>query len=72
MNSVKIDGQTVTKGQFVCFKSDHEQTGRVLKIKKTNNTINLTLESPTSQGFSGGYIGGQQITVVDAGRCWVE
>jgi hypothetical protein len=65
-----VDGQTVTVGDVVCFKSDIEQSGVITAIKKTYMGTSLTLES--KYGFSGDYIGGQTITTELARDCWVE
>jgi hypothetical protein len=65
-----VDGQTVRIGDSVCFKSDVEQSGRIVDIKKTYSGVSLTLES--QYGFHGDYIGGQTITTELARDCWVE
>jgi hypothetical protein len=31
----KVDGQVVRVGDVVCFKSDYEQTGRIVAIKQS-------------------------------------
>ena len=65
-----VDGQTVRVGDSVCFKSDVEQSGKIVDIKKTYSGVSLTLES--TYGFSGDYIGGQTITTELARDCWIE
>jgi hypothetical protein len=65
-----VDGQQVTVGDVVCFKSDVEQSGVITAIKKTYAGTSLTLES--KYGFSGDYIGGQTVTTELARDCWVE
>ena len=65
-----VDGQTVTVGDVVCFKSDIEQSGVITAIKKTYVGTSLTLES--KHGFHGDYIGGQTITTELARDCWLE
>ena len=65
-----VDGQTVTVGDVVCFKSDIEQSGVITAIKKTYVGTSLTLES--KYGFYGDYIGGQTITTELARDCWLE
>ena len=65
-----VDGQTVTVGDVVCFKSDIEQSGVITAIKKTYAGTSLTLEN--KYGFSGDYIGGQEITTELARDCWLE
>lgn len=66
--TARIDGRTVTIGDFVFFKSDIEQAGTVSDIKKQFNRVVLVLES--SDGFEGEYIGGDLVTEVDAEDCW--
>jgi hypothetical protein len=69
--SAKVDGQTVRVGDYVCFKSDVEQCGRVVKIRQNSfGQPELVLER--EGGFSGDYIGGQERTVQSASDCWVE
>jgi hypothetical protein len=65
-----VDGQVVKVGDSVCFKSDVEQSGKIVDIKKTYSGVSLTLES--EYGFHGDYIGGQTITTELARDCWVE
>jgi hypothetical protein len=65
-----VDGQTVRIGDSVCFKSDVEQSGRIVDIKKTYSGVSLTLES--QYGFHGDYIGGDTITTELARDCWIE
>lgn len=57
---------TVKVGDYVGFKCDIEQYGRIVEIDGDN----LTLES--AGGFHGDYIGGQTHTVETADRCWTE
>lgn len=61
-----VDGNVVQVGDVVCFKSDIEQCGKIVKI--SGNT--LTLEARSPRGFEGEYIGGDEFTVVDARDCW--
>ena len=71
MRTVTVqDGREVHKGDWVCFKSDVEQTGKITHIADTAQGILLTLHS--RYGFQGDYIGGQEITTQLAGDCWVE
>ena len=70
MKTAKVDGQTVTIGDVVCFKSDVEQCGTIVDIKQTYSGTSLTLES--KYGFHGDYIGGETITTELARDCWVE
>ena len=70
MKTAKVDGKTVTIGDVVCFKSDVEQCGTIVNIKHSYIGTILTLES--KYGFSGDYIGGQEVTTELARDCWVE
>ena len=70
MKTALVEGQTVSLGDYVYFKSDIEQSGRIVAIKQTYAGVSLTLEN--SNGFSGDYIGGQDITTELARDCWVD
>jgi len=65
-----VDGQTVKVGDWVGFKSDIEQSGKIVAIKQTYAGASLTLEN--ASGFHGDYIGGQSITTELARDCWLE
>jgi hypothetical protein len=65
-----VDGQEVTVGDWVGFKSDIEQSGQIVEIKKSYMGVSLVLEN--KHGFQGGYIGGDTITTELASDCWVE
>lgn len=70
MTTATIDGQTVKVGDWVGFKSDIEQGGQIIEIKKSYRGVSLVLENKS--GFSGGYIGGKTITTELASDCWVD
>lgn len=65
-NAFTNENVTVKIGDYVCFKSDVEQSGKVAAI----NGDRLTLTS--EYGFHGDYIGGSEQTVERASDCWVE
>ena len=65
-----VEGTTVNIGDWVCFKSDIEQSGKIVAIKQTYAGTSLTLEN--TSGFSGDYIGGDTITTELARDCWLE
>ena len=65
-----VDGQEVQIGDWVGFKSDIEQSGKIVEIKSSYMGASLVLEN--TSGFSGGYIGGDTITTELARDCWVE
>ena len=64
-----VEGQTVRIGDVVCFKSDIEQSGTVVDIKKTYMGTSLVLQR--DYGFEGGYIGGETIHTELASDCWL-
>jgi hypothetical protein len=66
----QVDGVDVKIGDWVGFKSDIEQSGRIVAIKQTYAGVSLVLEN--TSGFSGGYIGGSTITTELARDCWLE
>jgi hypothetical protein len=68
--SARIEGITVDIGDWVGFKSDIEQSGKIVAIKQTYAGTSLTLES--EHGFHGDYIGGDTITTVLARDCWID
>jgi hypothetical protein len=70
MKTAQVDGQTVTIGDWVGFKSDIEQSGQIVEIKTSYMGASLVLENKS--GFQGGYIGGDTITTELARDCWLE
>jgi hypothetical protein len=65
-----VEDAIVGIGDYVGFKSDIEQSGRIVAIKKTYMGTSLTLEN--LNGFQGDYIGGETITTQLARDCWLE
>ena len=65
-----VEGVTVNIGDWVGFKSDIEQSGKIVAIKQTYTGTSLTLEN--TSGFSGDYIGGDTITTELARDCWID
>ena len=63
----RVEGVEVKVGDWVGFKSDIEQCGKIIAI----NGNQLTLKSG-SNGFEGGYIGGCDTTIQSADRCWLD
>ena len=63
----QVQGQTVKVGDWVSFKSDIEQSGRIYKIEGDR----LYLEAGPN-GFEGDYIGGQDTTVQRSVDCWLD
>jgi hypothetical protein len=71
MMTATVDGQTVKVGDWVGFKSDIEQSGQIVEIKKTTCFgVSLVLENKS--GFHGDYIGGDTVTTELASDCWVD
>jgi hypothetical protein len=64
----KVDGQQVKVGDWVCFKSDIEQCGRIDAILSGNRLV----LKPGANGFQGAYIGGLETTIERAEDCWIE
>ena len=63
----RVDGHPVKVGDSVCFKSDVEQSGTIVKIQGDI----LTLQAGPN-GFEGGYIGGSEYTTEYAWDCWFD
>jgi len=66
-----VDGQEVSVGDWVGFKSDIEQSGQIVEIKKTV-CFGVSLVLQNNNGFSGDYIGGSTITTELARDCWID
>ena len=64
-----VDGQEVTVGDVVCFKSDIEQSGVIVEIKQSYSGKALVLEN--KYGFRGYYIGGETVHTELARDCWI-
>lgn len=62
-----VDGQRVRVGDWVSFKSDVEQSGRIEAILSEGR---LVLTNPN--GFQGDYIGGLDATIQRAVDCWLD
>ena len=68
---VTVEGQPVTIGDCVGFKSDIEQYGEIVFMHRNlNGHWMLTLEN--TNGFIGDYLRGETRTVQRAEDCWVE
>ena len=70
MKTTMVHDVEVKVGDNVAFKSDIEQWGKIVEIKKTYAGVALVLEN--KHGFSGDYIGGETITTVLARDCWAD
>jgi hypothetical protein len=67
--TAKVENGKVTIGDTVGFKCGEEQDGKIIDIKTVDNIVILVLED--QDGFSGGYIGGETKTEMEASRCWI-
>ena len=66
-----VDGQEVKLGDVVCFKSDYEQYGTIVAMRRNlGGHWVLTLEN--TNGFIGEYIGGETQTQELAQDCWID
>lgn len=66
-----VDGVAVKVGDCVGFKSDIEQWGEIVAIRRSvMGHVELVLEN--TNGFQGDYIGGQTRTVERAEDCWID
>ena len=72
MLATKVQDNTIVKvGDYVSFKSDYEQCGKVTKIARGMfGGVMLTLYR--EDGFEGDYLRGADTTVQNAEDCWVE
>ena len=69
---VQVDGGLVGVGDVVCFKSDYEQCGRVVEIKRQNFGYGYELVIENPNGFGGEYLRYATRTVERATDCWVQ
>jgi hypothetical protein len=68
-----VEGHEVQVSDWVCFKSDIEQSGRITKIEEDGwNRKERLLTLVNENGFDGEYIGGDTITKVWASDCWIN
>ena len=70
MKTCMVHDVEVKVGDWVGFKSDIEQSGQIVEIKKTYMGVALVLEN--KHGFQGEYIGGSTITTQLARDCWAD
>jgi len=70
MKTTQVEGQTVTIGDWVGFKSDIEQGGQIIDIRRGPCGTELVLKN--ENGFEGDYIGGTTLTVELARDCWID
>jgi len=70
MKTATVRGGTVKIGDYVSFKSDYEQCGKVVDIKDAWGGTMLVLEN--ENGFGGDYLQYATRTQEMASDCWVE
>ena len=63
--------KTINIGDWVEFKADIEQCGKVIDIKGSGKTAELKLSSDDTYGFDGDYLNGETETWIEAKRCWL-
>jgi len=71
MKTATVQGGTVKIGDYVSFKSDYEQCGKVVDIK-TNPWGSAMLVLENENGFGGDYLQYATRTQEMASDCWVE
>ena len=65
-----VEGQKVFVGDYVGFKSDIEQSGKIIKIKRNiMDQVVLVLEN--EYGFDGDYLQGCTTTEQLPCDCWI-
>jgi hypothetical protein len=74
MLTAVVNGQEVKVGDYVCFKADVEQTGRIIQIDQPRQGWGRTpiLLLRNDNMFVGEYIGGEHEARVAAEDCWIE
>jgi hypothetical protein len=67
-----VDGKKVKVGDWVSFKADVEQSGKIVKIKDNMLILQAGDSDDDGDTFDGDYIGGDTITEVRASDCWLN
>ena len=57
-------------GDWVTFKADIEQAGKVVQIYKEGKNTMYTLSSDDTYGFDGDYLNGETLVQMEAKRCF--
>lgn len=72
LKSATVDGTEIRVGDHISFKSDIEQSAKIIEIfVQFDDHTQFLVEAPVD-GFSGDYIGGARTTMLYASDCWVE
>tara|TARA_B110000444_G_C18844154_1_gene600833 strand:+ start:24 stop:266 length:243 start_codon:yes stop_codon:yes gene_type:complete len=66
-----VKNKKVYLNNWVGFKADIEQSGKIIKINGTPKNALLTLSSDDTYGFEGDYLNGETETDMEAKRCWL-
>jgi hypothetical protein len=69
-NNPNVTKVKVYIGDYVSFKSDYEQSGKIIDIKGCGNGVELTLFR--EGGFGGEYLRYSQKAYAYANECWLE
>jgi hypothetical protein len=70
--SALVEGKVVNVGDYVCFKSDYEQSGKIVAIKPGNGYGGKVLVLENPNGFGGEYLRYATQTQELASDCWIE
>jgi len=70
--SAIVEGKVVNVGDVVCFKSDYEQSGKIVAIKPANWGNGKVLVLENSNGFGGEYLRYATRTEELASDCWID
>lgn len=65
MKTAKVDGQTVSNGDYVCYKSDMETCGKITGITRTSYGVQLEVMDDDGMG-------NVSYDSVMANDCWIE
>ena len=65
-----VNNKKVKVGDWVSFKADVEQCGKIIKIKGSILTLQAGDNEDDGNTFDGDYIGGSSTTEVRASDCW--
>ena len=65
-----VSNEEVKVGDWVSFKADVEQCGKIIKIKGSLLILQAGDNEDDGNTFDGDYIGGSSRTEVRASDCW--
>ena len=67
-----VSNKEVKVGDWVWFKADVEQCGKIVKIKGSMLILQASDNDDDEDTFDGDYIGGDSRTEVRASDCWLN